>query len=243
MNDTHATAMMDKRTTEARGFTLIELLVVIGIIALLISILLPALSKVREQARRTDCASRLRQLATAVHIYADEHKGKVPPGNRDNNTEEHVIWLAQAAYDSFMTNLADQRKLLSCPNLEETQPNYPVNNIGWVMGYDYLGGHAKLRAATTPDWTSPMQVSESAANAIFCDMNDWSPADGWTAVAHPRTGSGGFFMNSGGKSAVDYGSVGGNVAYLDGSVVWRHIGEMKEHQTYSADATSYRGMW
>src|SRR3954470_10755926 len=62
----------------SRGFSLIELLVVIGIIALLIGILLPALSAAREQARRVACQSNLRQLMTAVMLYAGDNKNSLP---------------------------------------------------------------------------------------------------------------------------------------------------------------------
>jgi prepilin-type N-terminal cleavage/methylation domain-containing protein len=62
------------------GFTLVELLVVIGIIAILISVLLPSLAKARQAANFVDCQARLRQMGQALHIYVSNTKGFVPWG-------------------------------------------------------------------------------------------------------------------------------------------------------------------
>jgi prepilin-type N-terminal cleavage/methylation domain-containing protein len=67
-----------------QGFTLVELLVVIGIIAVLISILLPALNAAREQARRVQCLSNVRQLTMAWLLYANNNKGRLCSSNTQN---------------------------------------------------------------------------------------------------------------------------------------------------------------
>lgn len=61
-----------------KAFTLVELLVVIGIIAVLISILIPALSRARNQAQRTNCLSNLRQIGNLWHLYANDNDGWFP---------------------------------------------------------------------------------------------------------------------------------------------------------------------
>jgi len=63
---------------KAFGFTLVELLVVIGIIAILMSVLLPSLSRARESAKRVQCLSNLKQISTAFFMYTEENKGWFP---------------------------------------------------------------------------------------------------------------------------------------------------------------------
>ena len=99
-------------TVERRAFTLIELLVVVAIIALLISILLPSLSKAREQARTTLCLSRVAQLTKAMLVYAEDFD-ETPPfvskmnefGSSPPGPDPIEDWLASGEEISTIYNL------------------------------------------------------------------------------------------------------------------------------------------
>lgn len=88
------------------AFTLIELLVVISIIALLISIMLPALAEAREAARNVSCASNMRQLLMGVEIAADQNGGKYPsryvehPSDASNSGVSVYLWYGVAGNGS-----------------------------------------------------------------------------------------------------------------------------------------------
>ena len=69
------------------GFTLIELLCVIATIGILAAILLPALARARESARRGSCLSNLSQLGLILHLFAQEHDGQLPWSGGKNNAD------------------------------------------------------------------------------------------------------------------------------------------------------------
>src|ERR1035437_2448001 len=81
-----------KRVQRTKGFTLVELLVVIGIIALLISILLPSLNKARETANKAKCASNLHQLGLAILLYQQDNQQLYPKTIMDLTGVPPVTW-------------------------------------------------------------------------------------------------------------------------------------------------------
>ena len=89
-------------------FTLIELLVVIAIIAILASMLLPALSKSRNKAKQIKCAAQLKEINTAFQMYAAENQDYFPPHKMSDGTTYGIRWPHRM--------IADKKELASCPS-------------------------------------------------------------------------------------------------------------------------------
>lgn len=89
------------RCKRARAFSLVELLIVIGIIAVLISILLPAINKARESGRRVKCASNLRQIGQAFELYAQTF-GEYPRGNYHNGMGSTAANCEAKAFSGYL---------------------------------------------------------------------------------------------------------------------------------------------
>lgn len=149
-----------------RGFTLVELLVVIGIVALLLAVLLPTLSRARQAARKTLCANNLRQFVAADTMYLNDH-GRFPPVARDEvvvggttyttlyPTYATAVRLNQtAAYldaepiePDAAGDWPDSLELpqwATCPVVDERGVAVDAwvapGSVSWYLGYGYFGG-------------------------------------------------------------------------------------------------------
>jgi prepilin-type N-terminal cleavage/methylation domain-containing protein len=261
--ETYLIPLQARHGKRRAAFTLIELLVVIAIIGLLMAILMPSLAKVREQARRSVCSSHMRQFVIGCLAYASSHDSFLPRGHSDDQLTQNevTIMLAEAMRNQLVAFMDDER-LLECPSL--TSPfgesgGWFVPGNGYLIGYNYLGGHRATPWAPAVDstvdpnayesWVSPQKASAKGNPTLVAELNTWSTYlyNLYTFAPHGARGAiteGGDSRNSGagGIPSDQLGAIGGNQGRLDGSVTWKHMAEMKVRRaTYPF--TSCYALW
>lgn len=182
------------RRFASEGFTLVALIVIIAVVAILAALLLPALAKEKQKAKRIQCVSNLKQCGMAFRIWEGDHDDKYPMnfpsdlgGTKDFNT-------GAGTYRHFqvMSNELSTPKILICPTDTRTVAvNFPRlnnQNVSYFVGLDaneadpqvFLDGDRNITGSSVPvkgilklvpgdpaSWTSAMHVNQG--NLGFCD--------------------------------------------------------------------------
>lgn len=171
--------------TGKHGFTLVELLVVIGIIAVLIAILLPALAKAREQANSVRCASNLRQIGLTIRLFAQDHNQRVP---YNQVGPFGAPWWWNEMYVMDYNTLVNQYRLdpriFTCPS------NPPYDGSPTNLAWDYGNLTEAQLSAITSSWElTPANITMGGSPVEFGTGNIYDP--GYAAVEGYQSGTAG----------------------------------------------------
>ena len=209
-----------------KSFTLIELLVVVAIIAVLLALLLPALSKSREMARSVKCAGNLRQIGVAFRFYADENKGILPPLNMNDdwvhfgNGKWYINLLSKYLPVQWRTNVGGGGENWGYPQWDPqspwTCPSVKKEEVFWGCGY----GVCENTLIYYSLGSSPMPLDKIARPAQLLLIADcWRPNYGYVTHISMFWPPSAWYEGFGQGTSRHLG--GSNVCFVDGHVAWR----------------------
>jgi len=235
----------------ADRFTLIELLVVVAIIAILASLLLPALASARARVKRTTCASNLKQLGMAMMLYVDDNDEQLPlyiegayhqtkhPSSTHTSYPGSRWYTSMSIYDGYWINWADHLgdytggpRVFDCPSAPKNRwwPTRPLLEYAYN---GFLGSRYDTRLSAIRTASETLMLMDSSPNlgAPCTGGVAWARASyRWTGMGpipgtvENLTGANGYIANVTAPVCGPPHEQGANVCYFDGRVDWKKYG-------------------